>query len=118
MALQGTLAELPLLDLLEIFSRYYRSGWLSVESTKGQTEIYIDAGRIIYAESEADREPLGKILLGRGLLTQERLDEVLHSQKRSEPSEASYAPGEPSYAPGDPSYAPGKPSNAPANSQG
>lgn len=81
MALQGTLAELPLLDLLEIFSRYYRSGWLSVESAKGHTEIYIDAGRIIYAESESDRKPLGKILLGRGLLTQERLDEVLQSQK-------------------------------------
>ncbi|HUT98564.1 MAG TPA: DUF4388 domain-containing protein [bacterium] len=86
MALQGTLAELPLLDLLEIFSRYYRSGWLSVESTKGRTEIYIDAGRIIYAESVADREPLGKMLLGRGFLTQERLDEALHSQKRSEAS--------------------------------
>jgi len=81
MALQGTLAELPLLDLLEIFSRYYRSGWLSVESAKGHTEIYIDTGRIIYAESESDRKPLGKILLGRGLLTQERLDEVLQGQK-------------------------------------
>jgi len=82
MALQGTLAELPLLDLLEIFSRYYRSGWLSVDSAKGHAEIYIDSGRIIYAESETDRKPLGKILLGRGLLTQERLDEVLHSQTK------------------------------------
>jgi len=81
MALQGTLAELPLLDLLEIFSRYYRSGWLSVDSAKGHAQIYIDSGRIIYAESETDRKPLGKILLGRGLLTQERLDEVLRSQK-------------------------------------
>jgi hypothetical protein len=81
MALQGTLAELPLLELLEIFSRYYRSGWLSVDTSYGHTDIYIDSGRIIYAESEADREPLGKILLNRELLTQERLDEVLLSQK-------------------------------------
>ncbi len=82
MALQGTLTELPLLELLEIFSRYYRSGWLSVDTSYGHTDIYIDTGRIIYAESEVDREPLGKILLNRKLLTQEQLDEVLASQRR------------------------------------
>ncbi len=81
MALQGTLKELPLLELLEIFSRYYRSGWLSVDTSYGHTDIYIETGRIIYAESEADREPLGKILLNRNLLTQEQLDKVLASQR-------------------------------------
>ncbi|HDR06551.1 MAG TPA: DUF4388 domain-containing protein, partial [Candidatus Coatesbacteria bacterium] len=81
MPLSGTLGELPLLELLEIFSRYYRSGSLCVQSPRGRTEIHLDAGRIIYAESEADREPLGKILLDRGPLTPDQLEEALLAQK-------------------------------------
>ncbi|MBD3372094.1 MAG: DUF4388 domain-containing protein [Candidatus Coatesbacteria bacterium] len=79
MALQGNLDELPLVELLEVLARQHRSGRLSLETDHGRTEFILKHGRLIHAESETDREPLGALLTARGLLTPEQLRQALEA---------------------------------------
>jgi hypothetical protein len=83
MALSGKLTEIPLFELLEVLVRHRRSGHLRLRIPATErdgadddyihTDFILKRGRLIHAESQADRRPLGALLVERGLLTDEQL---------------------------------------------
>ena len=82
MALSGKLSEIPLFELLEVLVRHRRSGHvrLRIPASEGaddddgsiEAEFILKQGRLIHAESEADRRPLGTLIVKRGFITDEQ----------------------------------------------
>lgn len=83
MSLRGSLADLPLPDLLQIVSLNRKTGRLRVTTTNGEGLFVFRQGRIIYGATNAHRESFGSALVLRGLITPEQLLEALERKARA-----------------------------------
>jgi hypothetical protein len=77
-----TLASLPLDRLLELLAGRGAAGTVHVTLKDRSKRIYLIDGRLAGVASTDERERLGQVLLGRGLVTEQRLAEALAVQQR------------------------------------
>ncbi|HEX6629627.1 MAG TPA: DUF4388 domain-containing protein, partial [Gemmatimonadaceae bacterium] len=80
MAIKGSLREASLPDVLQLLAMGQKTGCLSLAHRSSFGSIYFDRGRICYASIVNRRDRLGDILVKSGVLTPERLAEVVEAQ--------------------------------------
>ncbi|UCG77999.1 MAG: DUF4388 domain-containing protein [Nitrospirota bacterium] len=85
MGLEGSIEDFGLADILQLLYFQKKSGLLTVEGRLGRVKIYFNQGNIVAAESKKKLEDkrLGKILVRKELITEEKLQEVLDQKKSS-----------------------------------
>jgi hypothetical protein len=77
MALQGDVATFPLRDLLEMLARTRASGRLSVSRGMAARRFHLVQGRVMLASSSDEQTLLGRMLIERGLIDQQQLEQAL-----------------------------------------
>ena len=82
MALEGTLKELGLADILQLIYYQRKTGVLTVDGGFDRVRLLFYEGNIVFAESSKRGESrMGKLLMKKGLIKQEQLDTALKEQK-------------------------------------
>ncbi len=83
MSLIGKLEDLSVGDILQILSVSRRTGILTIETTEGKSTILFKNGLVVNSASPAlSIRSLGQILVDRGLITTDRLRQLLELQKK------------------------------------
>lgn len=82
MALEGSLKEFGLADILQLIYFQRKAGVLTLESRLDRVRMLFYEGNVIGAESKRRMETnrLGKVLVKKGLLTEEDLNKTLEEQ--------------------------------------
>jgi hypothetical protein len=85
MGLEGSIEDFGLADILQLLYFQKKTGLLTVDGRLGRIKVYFHSGNIIAAESKKKMEEkrLGKILVKKGLISEEKLREVLEQKKSS-----------------------------------
>lgn len=85
MALRGSLKDFGLADILQLIHFQGKSGVLTLEGEKDRVKLFFVEGNIVGAISRRRQEDarLGKILLKRGFITEEKLQEAIEEQTRT-----------------------------------
>jgi len=85
MALEGSLKEFGLADILQLIYYQRKTGVLTIESRQDRVRLLFHEGKIVGAESRKRLEDnrIGRILVKRGLITEDSLREALSEQKTS-----------------------------------
>lgn len=85
MALEGSLKDFGLADILQLIYFQRKTGALSLDGKMDKVKLFFVDGNIVGAESKRRIEDnrLGKILLKKGLIREEDLNAVLEDQRRS-----------------------------------
>ncbi len=84
MALEGSLKEFGLADILQLIYYQRKTGVLTVESTFDRVRLLFYEGNIVFAESGKHGETrIGRILVKKGLVTEKELGEALEEQKKT-----------------------------------
>lgn len=84
MALEGNLREFGLADILQLIYYQRKTGVLTVSSSMDKVKLLFYEGNIVFAESARRGESrIGKLLIKKGMITQEQLDSALEQQKIS-----------------------------------
>ena len=81
MAINGSLDEASLADVLQLLSLGRKTGRLSVSDHSNLGHIYLDEGRIIHALLANRRHRLGDILFKNGRITQDQLNQAMLVQE-------------------------------------
>ncbi|MEW6569897.1 MAG: DUF4388 domain-containing protein [Nitrospirota bacterium] len=86
MALEGSLRDFGLADILQLIFFQRKTGILGVEGKMDTVRLFFIDGNITGAESKrrTDANRLGKVLVKRGLLEEKDLQAVLEEQRRSD----------------------------------
>ena len=74
MSLVGRLEDLSLGEILQIVSLSKRSGLLRLEAPGGKANLYIKAGKVIYASSTDEKEGVLSLLTEGGLVQKDQLE--------------------------------------------
>jgi len=85
MALEGSLKDFGLADILQLIYFQKKSGILSLSGHRDKVQLVFSEGNVISAESRKQMEDnrLGKILLKKGLIRGEDLKSALEEQKKT-----------------------------------
>jgi hypothetical protein len=85
MALEGSLKDFGLADILQLIYFQRKTGILSLEGNMDRVTLVFSEGNIVGAESKRRNEEnrLGKILVKKGFMKEEDLKAVLEEQQRS-----------------------------------
>lgn len=85
MALQGTLKDFGIAEILQLIGQQAKSGVLHLESRDEEIHIAMADGNVVRAEhaGRKAKERLGNLLVRAEVITQEQLDHALDLQKRS-----------------------------------
>lgn len=85
MALEGSLKDFGLADILQLIYFQKKSGILSLSGHKDKVQLVFSGGNVVSAESRKRMEDnrLGKILLKKGLIKGEDLKSALEEQKKT-----------------------------------
>ncbi len=85
MALQGTLKDFGIAEILQLIGQQAKSGVLHLNSKDDEIHILMADGNVVRAEyaGRKAREKLGNLLVRADLITQEQLDQALETQKRT-----------------------------------
>jgi len=81
-AIQGSLEEASLPDVLQLLSLGKKTGCISLTERSMEGSIYLDKGRVSHAAVVNRRDRLGDILVKSGRITQEQLTEAVAAQTR------------------------------------
>lgn len=82
MALEGSLKEFGLADILQLIYYQRKTGELTVDAGFDRVRLLFYEGNIVFAESSKRGESrLGMILVKKGLITREQVDAALEEQK-------------------------------------
>ena len=82
MAIKGSLREASLADVCQLLSMGMKTGCLSITDHERFGRIYFDSGRITYANVVNRRDRLGDLLVAEGLVTADQLAEAVQVQSR------------------------------------
>ncbi len=83
MSLIGKLEDLSVGDILQILSVSRRTGILTIETTEGKSTILFKNGLVLNSTSPSPSiNSLGQVLVDRGLITRDRLQQLLELQKK------------------------------------
>jgi len=80
MAIKGSLKEASLPDVIQLLFLGRRTGCLALADQHNFGTIYLDEGLIVYAAIVNRRDRLGDILLRRGRITAEQLQQAIETQ--------------------------------------
>lgn len=85
MALEGSLKEFGLADILQLICFQRKTGVLTLEGGLDRVKLFFIEGNIVSAESKRRMEDnrLGKILVKKGVIKEEQLRSALSTQKTS-----------------------------------
>lgn len=85
MALEGSLTDFGLADILQLIYFQRKTGILTLDGRLDKVKLLFIDGNVVGAESRRriDDKRLGRILLKRGLITEGDLDAALEEQKKS-----------------------------------
>ena len=83
MAINGSLDEASLADVLQLLSLGQKTGRLSVSDQSNLGHVYLDTGKITHAFLVNRRQRLGDILFKSGHITQDQLSDVMAKQKQN-----------------------------------
>jgi hypothetical protein len=78
---EGDVSETPLPEVLQKINYYRVPGVLNVIGEKGQKDIYISGGEVIFASSTFDSDRLGEFLLERKKISREQYDKSVELLK-------------------------------------
>ena len=81
-AIQGSLDEASLPDVVQLLALGRKTGCLSLTEGTLQGEIYLDAGRVCYAFVASRRDRVGDMLVRTGRITQQQLTDAISAQKQ------------------------------------
>jgi len=83
MALQGTLKDFSITEIVQLIGQQLKTGVLKVQRGKKLVEIYFVDGMIVhvYSNYRGKKDLIGEILVKAKLITQEQLERVLRIQK-------------------------------------
>jgi tetratricopeptide (TPR) repeat protein len=81
MAIKGSLKEASLPDVIQLLFLGRRTGCLALADQHNFGTIYLDEGQIVYASIVNRRDRLGDILVRKGQITQEQLQQAIETQK-------------------------------------
>ncbi len=85
MALQGTLKDFGIAEILQLIGQQAKSGVLHLKNNDDEIHIQMAEGSVVSAECTARRtkEKLGELLVRAGLITRGQLDFALEAQQRT-----------------------------------
>jgi len=85
MALQGTLKDFSITEIIQLIGQQLKTGVLRVQRGKNLVEIYFFDGMIVhvYSNYRGKKDLIGEILVKAHLITEEQLERVLRIQKES-----------------------------------
>ncbi len=85
MALQGTLKDFSITEIIQLIGQQLKTGVLKIHRGKNLVEIYFVDGMIIhiYSNYRGKKDLIGEILVKAQLITEEQLDRVLKIQKET-----------------------------------
>ena len=85
MALNGTLGDFSLTDILQLIGLQRKTGLLILRQGETEVSIAFDAGRVVGADSNVRplEQRVGRLLVRTGRLTESRLDEALAIQRET-----------------------------------
>ena len=83
MALQGTLRDFSITEIIQLIGQQLKTGVLTIRRGKKLVEIYFVDGMIVhvYSNYRGKKDLIGEILVKAKLITDEQLDRVLRIQK-------------------------------------
>src|SRR5918997_5877522 len=80
MAIKGSLKEASLPDVIQLLFLGRRTGCLALADQHNFGTIYLDEGQIVYASIVNRRDRLGDILLRKGRITAQQLQQAIEAQ--------------------------------------
>jgi hypothetical protein len=85
MALEGSLKEFGLADILQLIYFQRKTGVLAIEGRTDRVRLGVYEGKIVFAESKRRvyEDRIGKILVKKGVISEENLFKSLEEQKTS-----------------------------------
>ena len=85
MALEGTIKEFGLADILQFISLQKKGGVLTVHHSRMSAAITFYKGQLVYAVSSEreETEKVGRLLITAGKLTEKEINEALHLQEKT-----------------------------------
>jgi len=85
MALEGTLKDFSLADIFQLIGLQRKTGILTLQSEIDTVTVTFLDGKIVGAESVEKKleDRLGRVLVKRGYITEEQLDEALETQRET-----------------------------------
>ena len=85
MALQGTLKDFGITEILQLIGQQLKTGILKIRRGKSTVEIYFVDGMIVhvYSNYRGKKDLIGEILVKAQLITEEQLERVLRLQKET-----------------------------------
>ena len=83
MALQGTLKDFSITEIIQLIGQQLKTGVLTIRRGKKLVEIYFVDGMIVhvYSNFRGKKDLIGEILVKAKIITEEQLDRVLRIQK-------------------------------------
>jgi hypothetical protein len=83
MALQGTLKDFSITEIIQLIGQQLKTGVLKIRRGKNLVEVYFVDGMIVhvYSNYRGQKDLIGEILVKAQLITEEQLDRVLKIQK-------------------------------------
>ena len=83
MSFDGDLEHLPIVDVIQLLHATGKSGTLTLRSVKGESQLVFHSGYIVSANHVNNSVRIGQILLDRGMITLEELENALNEQQRA-----------------------------------
>ena len=85
MALQGTLKDFSITEIIQLIGQQLKTGVLRIRRGKDVVEIYFVDGMIVhvYSNYRGEKDLIGEILVKAQLITEEQLERVLKIQKET-----------------------------------
>lgn len=83
MGLKGNLATVSLADVFQALSHGHSTGLLRIQTPEGTRFVEIQDGAVTIVSGAGNRILIGDLLIARGLLNQDQLQEALKRQKES-----------------------------------
>jgi len=85
MALQGTLKDFSITEIIQLIGQQLKTGVLKIRRGKDLVEIYFVDGMIVhvYSNYRGKKDLIGEILVKAQLITEEQLERVLRIQKET-----------------------------------
>jgi len=82
MSLVGRLEDLALTDIFQIISLSKKTGTLVLKGKSGAAVVVFKNGQVVQAATDNLRDTLGNILISKGLISEQDLENALGAQKR------------------------------------
>lgn len=85
MSFKGDLEHLPIVDVIQLMNSSRKSGILSINGRKGESQLVFKEGYIVSANHLNNSVRIGELLVNSGVITDQQLEQSLRKQKTDGP---------------------------------